>query len=139
MAAHKENIADFSITSSKWNKKWLIIVHAGALSACLVASLSLEIQVILVILTSVSFIFNLRRYTGSKAFLRFQSQKGWAISFNGKDYGHVEILERTVCTPFFIMINFSYQQQQRYLFFWHDAMDQDSFRRLTVFLRLYGK
>lgn len=133
------NFVYFRVGSSNMNKKWLVIIHVSALAASLIAFPPMEIRLLSVVLIGLSFIFNVKRYTRYKAFLRFRSKEGWLYSSTGKSYQLINILDGTVCTPFFIIINFRNRQHRRYILVWFDAMDKDSFRRLAVFLKLYGQ
>ncbi len=139
MRPGNKNAIDFKINPSKSGKRWLAIAHGCALTACLTVSMPLAIRLFWVVSIGASFIFNVKRYTESKILLRFRSKEGWLLFSNDKEYGRIEIQEGTVCTPFFIIVNFRHRQQKRYLFVLHDAMDKESFRRLMVFLRMYGK
>ncbi len=138
MKPRDENIVDFEIDASKSIKKWQVMIHSVALAACLSASAPIAIQFVSIVLIIISFIFNITRYTGSKFFLRFRSGHGWLL-FCNDNYEVINILDGTVCAPLFIIINCSHQRHERYLFVGRDAMDRVGFRRLTVFLKIYGK
>ncbi|MCD2450805.1 hypothetical protein GO003_010420 [Methylicorpusculum oleiharenae] len=127
------------INSSHWQLRFIRLVHLLALSAVLLASLSIWIKAMLILCLVVSgFIYSQRTANPkNKMAVRFSDANGWQIDA-GNGFEAIQIRPSTVITPWLIVLHYTVVSRKLYVPIFCDALKTADFRKLLVQLKVSG-
>ncbi len=130
----------FKIKPSSTLIKCLVALHVMAVFAAILNTLALSYKVIIIALVLISLWRYLKWGVAAKAFsIRFSSILGWEVAMLDDSFNAVEILPKTVITPYLIVLNFKMPDKQKHIvLIVKDALTDDEYRQLKVQLRISG-
>jgi hypothetical protein len=118
------------------------IAHLGALAVVLPLNLSWVIKISLLSLVAVSMFVVLRGKGFSNVNILTWKEGGeWVLELSDGTQYETYLLPSSYVSPWLVVLNFSKAENQRgrSVTLFRDALDEESFRRLRVRLRIDGK
>lgn len=127
------------INPSQWKKRFIRILHLLALSAVLLASLTVWIKTLLILCLAISGFIYSQRTAGhkNKVAVRYSDVSGWQIDV-GNGFEAIQIRPSTVITPWLIVLHYNVVSRKFYLPIFCDALNTADFRKLIVQLKVSG-
>ncbi len=118
------------------------IAHLGALAVVLPLNFSWVIKISLLTLVAVSMFVVLRgKGFANVNILTWKEGSEWVLELNDGTQYETYLLPSSYVSPWLVVLNFSKAENQRgrSVTLFRDALDEESFRRLRVRLRMDGK
>ncbi len=118
------------------------IAHLGAMAVVLPLNFSWLIKITLLTLVAVSMFVVLRgKGFANVNVLTWKEGSEWVLELNDGTQVETYLLPSSYVSPWLVVLNFSKSENQRSrsVTLFRDALDEESFRRLRVRLRMDGK
>ena len=127
------------INHSLWQLRFIRILHLLALSAVLLASISIWVEALLILCLVVSSFIYSHRATShkNKSAVRYSDANSWQMDV-GNDFEAIQINPSTVITPWLIVLHYSLANRRHYMPIFCDALETADFRKLLVLLKVSG-
>ncbi len=139
MSKKYETSQTFKVHRSGVLVRWLIVLHAIAISAVFINALDLIYKVIITFMVLVSLIVHLKREINFHGLsIRHNSEIGWEVAYSENNFHAIEILASTVIMRYIIILHFMQNKEKQSILICTDALFYDEFRKLLVALKISG-
>ncbi len=127
----------FRIGVSRYCKCLIWMMHGSAFSACWLAAISLEFQLIMILLIAESLIYQLSVYNKVCIFrLKYVDRVGWEIALENHEYVKVDISASSVLTSLCIVLHLKQGRARKNLLIFNDAMSEQEYRKMRVAVKM---
>ncbi|PKM12458.1 MAG: hypothetical protein CVV13_05410 [Gammaproteobacteria bacterium HGW-Gammaproteobacteria-3] len=129
---------EWSVKSSVLQQRLLVFVHLMAVTALMLSALALIYKAVLMVSILISGGYYYRTFgrTGTLTF-RYTDAFGWEQWVNN-EFKTIRPLKSTVLTPQVIVLHYQMDDKPKYLAIFNDALNPESFRQLSVQLKIAG-
>lgn len=117
---------------------FLVLLHAISAVVVFMMALGVWFKMALWSFLIISSLVYWRRYQGCDYCftLKYSENLFWQLIANEQKPLDLTVLKSTVVTPFLVVLHVKIASEQGYFMIFQDAVDDDSFRKLRVFLKI---
>ena len=133
------NTTNFIIGQSRCGLILINCLHALAVLACWLNALPLTARLLLCIIISYSWYFQLKAHKAESTYLRYTSDSGWAIALQDREnYDSLTLKPSSVTGNLLTILHFDLEKGSKTLMIFKDAMTANDYRKLIVLLKITG-
>ncbi len=139
MKTHSDQSLSFMIGKSRFMILFLLIIHLLSVIACLLSGLSINYQVILVLVITVSLFKQLSDYNETNGgCLKYDGIGDWKFASDCRVSTSIDISGATVLTSLLTVLYFKQENRKKTLVIFKDAMTGTEYRKLKAALKMSG-
>ena len=130
---------NFIVAQSRSLLMLINCLHILSILACWLSAVPLAAKILILCSLSYSWHFQLKARKAGYTYLRYTSNIGWAVAYQGQtDFDNLILKPSTVTGNILTILHFDLENGSKTLMIFKDAMKANDYRKLIVLLKITG-